>query len=160
VVIPARLRMGALWTDACILNISSRGLMIQATRAAAEGSMIELYRGDHVILARVVWRCGMKAGLQAEERIPVEEIMSLATAPNLQLTAGARPPGERRKRPRTHEQSRQRGKIFEFASVALIGASLAAGAYGMVEEAFARPLAVIEFALGGSAAQPASARSR
>ena len=43
-MIPARLRMGGLWTDACILNISSRGLMIQATRAAVEGNIIELYR--------------------------------------------------------------------------------------------------------------------
>lgn len=152
--------MGALWTDACILNISSRGLMIQATRAANEGSIIELYRGDHMIVARVVWRSGMKAGLQAEERVPVEEIMSLSAAPNLQLTAGARPAYERRRRPRTHEQSRQRGRAFEFASVALIGASLATGAYAMVEEAFARPLALIELALGGSDSQPVSSVSR
>ena len=159
-MIPARLRMGALWTDACILNISSRGLMIQATRAAAEGNLIELYRGDHVIVARVVWRSGMRAGLRAEDRIPVEEIMSLGDTAGLQLTAGARPPYERRKRPRSEEQSRHVGRMFEFASVAIIGASLATAAYGMVEEALGRPFGLVERALAGPDAQPASALSR
>jgi len=149
VVLPARLRMGAHWSDACILNISSRGLMIQASRAAPEGSVIELWKGDYVIVARVVWRKGVRAGLRSEERVPVEEIMSLAQSPGLQLTAtNDRPLYERRKRPRTHEDNRLRARMMEFASVALIGAFFAGSAYSLVEQALARPLAAVRTALG------------
>ena len=150
VILPARLRLGAHWSDACILNISSRGLMIQASRAAPEGSVIELWKGDYVIVARVVWRKGVRAGLRSEDRVPVEEIMSLAQSPGLQLTATTgRPPYERRKRARTHEDSRIRARMMEFASVAVIAAFLATAAFAMVEQAFARPLAMISAALGG-----------
>ena len=38
---------------------------------------------------------------------------------------------------------------MEFASVVVIGASLAGGAVMLVEEAFARPLAIVQAALGG-----------
>jgi len=141
--------MGAHWSDACILNISSRGLMIQASRAAPEGSIIELWKGDRVIVATVVWRKGVRAGLRSEDRLPVEEIMSLAQTPGLQLTAATgRAPYDRRKRPRTHEDSRSRARMMEFASVAVIAASLAGVAVVMVEQAFARPLAMVSAALG------------
>ncbi|HET7575817.1 MAG TPA: hypothetical protein VFK19_04515 [Sphingomicrobium sp.] len=148
VVVPARMRMGAFWSDACILNVSSRGLMIRASRAAQQGSVIEVWRGDLVIVARVVWRSGVRAGLQAEDRVPVEEIMMIGQSPSLQLIAGERPSYERRKRPRTHEQSRFRAKALEFASVAAIAACLAGAAAITMEKALARPLAMVSFALG------------
>lgn len=140
--------MGALWTDACILNVSSGGLLIRSSRAAPQGSIVELWKGDCVIVARVVWRTGVRAGLHCEERVPVEEIMSLAQSPGLQLTAAERPPYERRKRPRTHEQSRWRGRAFEFGSVVVIALSLAVVSYGLVERALARPLSRVQAALG------------
>lgn len=86
--------------------------------------------------------------------------MSLGQTGGLQLTAGTRLPFERRKRLRAHDQSRHRGHMFEFASVAMIGASLATAAYGMVDEALGRPLALIQLALEGAGSQPASAVSR
>ena len=46
VVIPARLRTGAQWTDACILNISSRGLLIRTARPVPEGSFVDVRKGD------------------------------------------------------------------------------------------------------------------
>ena len=76
VVLPARLLTGVQWSDTCILNISSRGLMIHSGRVAPKGSVVELHRGDHVIVARVVWRDGARVGLQSTDRVPVEEIMS------------------------------------------------------------------------------------
>ena len=148
VILPARLRMGAHWSDACILNISSRGLMIQASRAAPEGSFIELWKGDYVIVARVVWRKGVRAGLRSEDRVPVEEIMSLAQSPGLQLTAATgRPPYERRRHPRSHEDNRLRGRMIEFASVVLIATIFAGFAFTMVEQALANPFAAVRSAL-------------
>lgn len=121
--------------------------MIQASRAAPEGSVIELWKGDYLIVARVVWRKGVRAGLRSEDRVPVEEIMSLAQSPGLQLTTD-RPSYERRKRPRTHEDSRIRGRMMEFASAVVVAAFFAGTAYDLVEQALAKPLAAVRTALG------------
>src|SRR6185312_9034098 len=86
VAVPARLRHGSSWTDTCILNISSRGLMIYASRPITPGTEVEIRKGDYAIVARVVWKdCG-RAGLQCEERVPVEEIVTLGQSAGLQLT--------------------------------------------------------------------------
>lgn len=53
--------------DACILDLSSRGLMIHASETVPGGSYLELRRGRHVIVARVVWSRDRRAGLQAQE---------------------------------------------------------------------------------------------
>jgi PilZ domain-containing protein len=145
VVVPARLRHGAAWTDACILNVSTRGLMIHTGRQISTGTQVEVRRGDHVIIARVVWRDGGRAGLFAEDRVPVEEIMTLGQSPTLQLTAG---PAERRRNPRPQERSRLQGRAMEFAAVVAIGAFLAVAGLSMVQSAFARPLAMVSAALG------------
>jgi len=145
VVVPARLRHGAAWTDACILNISTRGLMIHTGRQIAKGTQVEVRRGDHVIIARVVWRDGGRAGLRAEDRVPVDEIMTLGQSPTLQLTAG---PVERRKYSRPQERSRLQGRAMEFGAVIAIGACLAAAGLNMVQAAFDRPLEMVSAALG------------
>jgi hypothetical protein len=144
------MRASSGWTDAHILNISSRGMQIDALRAAVQGNTVEIWHGEHMVVARVVWRKGTRAGLQAEQRVPVEELMCISQAPSLQLTAAQEwPRVERRKRARSHDHSRLRSRAMEFASVALIGLSLAAGAFLMVEQAFARPLIYVQAALGG-----------
>ena len=74
---PARLRSRSGWTDACILNISSRGLMISLIARGTAGSVVELWRGDYVIVARVMWQDGARAGLQTDERLAVEDISVL-----------------------------------------------------------------------------------
>jgi hypothetical protein len=144
VVVPARLRHGASWSDTCILNLSSRGLMIHTSRPISRGIEVEIYRGDHVILARVVWRDGARAGLQSSDRVPVEEILTLGQSPALQITAVQ---AERRKRSRREEQSRLRGRALEFAGVVIVGVSFAGCAVGMVQQAIAVPMAVIASAL-------------
>lgn len=149
VVLPARVRNGAAWSDACILNVSSRGMLIQSSRASSPGTQIELHRGHHVIVARVVWREGARVGLQVDDPLPVEDILSISQAPGLQLTAAPAAAAERRKKPRDLEASRQQSRAMEFAAVAFIGAALSAGIYTMVEAAFAQPLIAVEAALGG-----------
>ena len=144
------MRADSSWCDACILNISSRGLMIQVGRGVPQADSVELRRGEHVIRARVVWREGSRAGLQTDDRLPVEEILSLSQASALQLTATGGGFVERRKQPRDeHERSRTRSRLFEFAGVAVIAGTFAIGIFGMVERALARPMALIEAAIGG-----------
>lgn len=145
----ARMRAGTGWSDACILNVSSRGLMINApTVVALQGNVIELWHGEHVIVGTIMWKKGTRAGLQSEGRVPVDDILALNQGSALQLTAGAWPQNERRKRPRRSD-SRMRGRLVEFAGVIAISASLAIGAATVVGEAFARPMHVVAAALGG-----------
>ena len=146
----ARMRASSGWTDACILNVSSRGLLINASATGAvTGTEVELRHGAHVIVAEVVWRKGTRAGLRTDQRVPVDEIMALSNAPVLQLTAGQWPHVDRRTRLRPYEESRQRSRMLEFAGVVVIAVSLAGALFSMVEQAFARPLAMVEAALGG-----------
>lgn len=139
------------WSDVCILNVSSRGLQIKSIRDAAPGSTVELRHGEHVIVARVVWRNGTRSGLRASDRVPVEAIVTSARAAKVRPAAvpAGRPVAERRKQPRTHDQHRLRSRAVEFASMGLIGVFLAATLFSMVEQAFARPLAMVRAALGG-----------
>jgi hypothetical protein len=148
VVVPARLRgPDTGWGDACILNISSGGLLVRAAKPLAEGSLVEIHRDDHVIHARVVWREGSRAGLQAEASVPIENIISLQP-PEVRLTALAGS-FDRRAEPRRVDRSRMAGRMMEFVGAIAIGASLAAASLSMVEQAFARPLAFVSAALGG-----------
>jgi hypothetical protein len=148
VVLPARLRAGSQWSDTCILNISSRGLLIHSGYAGPKGSFVEVRRGQHVIVARVAWRDGARAGLQSDERVPVEEIMSLGQCQALQLTAGRGAIVERRRHPRPPDASRLRSRWFEFAAVSMLGACLAVGMWAMAERAFAEPMAMVVQAFG------------
>jgi len=119
--------------------------MIHTGRPISRGAEVELRRGDHVIVARVMWREGGRAGLKAEDRVPIEDIVTLGQSPALQLTAAGR---ERRKQPRTEERSRIQGRAIEFAGVLVIAVALAGAGFTMLEGAVARPLAAAEAALG------------
>ena len=99
-----------------------------------------------MIVARVVWRDGARAGLRTDERVPVEEIVMLGHAPALQLTA---PGGERRRGPRAEESSRLRGRTVEFVGLLAIVTALAGAGVSMIGAAFARPLGAVVTALGG-----------
>lgn len=147
-LLKARMRTEAGWGDACILNISSRGLLIYAARAAEQGNTIEVRQGEHVIRARVVWREGARVGLHADELLPVETILSRANAPELRLTADASRRTDRRQRRRSHDESRIRARLFEFATFAVIAVCVGATAFSLVSEALARPLAQVRSALG------------
>ena len=155
VLLPARLRTGASWSDACILNVSSRGALIHSSRPFAQGSVIELRHGDHIIVGRVVWREGSKAGLRSHDRLPVEQILSATDGPALRLSA-APAEVERRRRPRTHDQSRMQSRAFEFASIAIVAVALSSAAFALVDEALAQPLARVSAALGTQAASTSS----
>lgn len=148
VMLRARMRSLGGWSNACILNVSSRGLMINAgaVSALSDGS-IELWHGDHLIVGTIVWRKGTRAGLRTETSVPVEAILASGEGPALQLTAPSLPSAPRKVR--GHGDSRIRARAIEFAGIGLIAASLSAGALWMAEQAFAKPLVAVEAALSG-----------
>ena len=146
-LLPAKIRSGGLWSDACILNVSSRGMMIQASRGSTPGTLIELSRGGDVVLGKVMWREGTRVGLKVNQRLPVEDILTVSQVPGLQLTATESL--ERPVTPARYERSRGRARIIEFAGVALFAGALSVAAFILLEHAFAEPMAKIEAALVG-----------
>ena len=77
--------------------------------------MIELRRGEHVIIAQVVWRDGARAGLQSDERVPAEEIMSLTQSASIRAITSDGVLIERRQNPRpTSIDAGRHRQRFEF----------------------------------------------
>lgn len=141
-MLPARLRNGGPWSDACILNVSSRGLMIRCGPTVPEGSIVELHRGNRLITARVVWRDGPRAGLQTEDRLAVDEILSEGQSAHLQLIASDGALVERRnfRRPERGD-SRLVGRMIEFAGLVAIVAGLASCLYALAQHTLGKPIA-------------------
>lgn len=147
-MLPARMRSQAGWSDACILNVSSRGLMVYSNGTAQPGSFVEIRRGSQLVVARVVWRKNGRMGLWSPDKVHVHEILSdSGVAAVVQSTAAA---VERRRIPRTQDQSRARARAMEFLTTVLIATGLAGWAVLYVHEVMARPMTVVRATLGGS----------
>lgn len=148
VFLPARLRLGAEWSDARILNVSSRGLMIHTGQPAQQGTIVEIRRDRHVITGRVMWREGSKVGVQCENLVPVDEILSLGASKSLRLVAENGALLERRHVPRRRTtESRLFGRAMQFAGVLAIVLAIAGSGIIWVRATLAQPLHAAEAAL-------------
>lgn len=146
----ARIRSGAQWGDACILNVSSRGMLIHSAWPVTQGSMVEILRGDQLIIARVMWSEAGRSGIRSDDRLPVEDILSLEQSRALQLIASNGVFYDRRKDGRRVASDRQLdGRAIEFLASVAIAVSLALGLWAMAEQALSGLLAKVSAALGG-----------
>lgn len=148
-MISARMRVGATWGDACILNLSSRGMLVHAPQAPPRGSYLELRRGAHVVVARVVWSNADRFGVRTQDHVSAEALINESTrSPVGQQQAAS---VERRAVPRQpergHEASRWRARSAEFMTFAALGGIGALALVGMVGELLAAPLAMVQSAL-------------
>lgn len=150
VVIKARLRAANGWHDACILDVSSRGLMLQTPAAATRGAYVEIRRGQQVIVARVAWAQQHRFGVQSQDPVPIEALLG---GPDGERPA-ASPAVDRRAVARTIErradESRLKGRAFEFAGMVMACTCAAMIAYAAVGEALAHPMAAIAAAMDPS----------
>lgn len=123
-------------------------MMIQTGQAAPQGTLVEVRRDRHVISGRVMWRDGGKMGLQCEDRLPVEEILSLGASKSLHLVAADGALIDRRKVPRREgAAARSLGRTIQFAGVLTIVLGLSIGGVLWVRATLAEPLVVAEAAL-------------
>lgn len=141
VVLQARLRFNRRWSDACILNLSQRGLMVYAPQPADPGTFVEIRRGEQAIVARVVWRRNNRLGLRSERPLPVEQVITGADSASALRIGAVKLVGDRRKHPRTDDDSRSRGRIIEFMSIVTVAAVLAGSAYSVVARTLSAPIA-------------------
>ena len=143
------MRIGAAWSDACILNISTRGLMIQSAAPPPPGAYLELRRGARIIIARVMWSKHHRSGLSTQDPLEVEAIIDQPDGAGEPISdhSVAAPELDRRAIARAHDRalqrSRQWSRAFQFLCVALLGLAGCVIAFGAVEKLFARPLAII-----------------
>jgi hypothetical protein len=152
VMIQARVRDGVQWSDALILNMSSRGLLVRSDKSPNRGSYLEIRRGAYVIVARVVWSNAGRFGVQTQDMVPAERLISDPDA-----TAAAASPRslvgqqERRAAPRStearHGASRQKARLFEFAAVSFVCALVAILVGSAMVEVVAKPLHAAQTAL-------------
>ena len=150
VLIRARLKAPDGWHDACIVDLSSRGAGLQAANPPARGTYVEIRRGTHFFVARVMWRSSHRFGVHAQDDIPLD-----LAAPG----GGASPsaeavPGHKIERRRVRrslaeraEASRTWGRRAQFALAALAGMAGALMAGAGVRDALAAPLEMVGSAL-------------
>lgn len=140
------MRSGARWGDVCIVNISSRGLGLQAAQAPERGTYIEVRKGMHVIVARVAWSDRYhRFGVCAQERLCADTLVNDAAPIS---ASAAWPAKDRRSAPRVslaaadHSRHAARAMQFLVMGIAVSGAALAL--FGWVEQTFAATLTVVE----------------
>ena len=155
VILPARMKDHRGWHDVRILNISSQGLMARSPAAPPRGAYLELRRGGHVIVARVVWSNGQQFGAQSQARLVPSQIIEERPAVGAAaIPADSARHVERRRsqRPseRSHDQSRWRARALEFGGILALVATLAILALDVSQQAFAHSLKAVDFSLGSS----------
>lgn len=146
-MLPARMRAASGWSDACILNISRKGLLIYTSASADPGTFVEIRRGGQLVVARVVWRRNQRIGLHCPDPVRIEDIISTETAASAVQSCASRLPEERRRIPRDQDRSRYRARAMEFVAIILAGAALAGAAVAGVKDALGVPLTSVRAAL-------------
>jgi hypothetical protein len=147
VMIRAMMRADGPRTDVCVRDISSRGLMIQASAPPPRGTYVDIDCAGHQIVGIVVWHRGHRFGVNSCERIDVPALAR-------QLPPGIASPRYgngtgRGGAARALPQSRAWGGRMEFAIVALLAAFLV-GALGITAfQTLSRPFAAVSAVLGG-----------
>jgi hypothetical protein len=126
---------------------------IQAAEPPARGSYVEIRRGKQIIVARVVWAKGHRAGLRSQDVIFIPAFIAdlVSPAAQAQPLASSGSLVDRRQSPRAVgqrlENSRLLARAAQFACVVLFGGAAAYAAFGAVEQALAQPLSQIGDAL-------------
>ncbi|MCY7270572.1 MAG: PilZ domain-containing protein [Sphingomonas bacterium] len=151
VLVRARIKAGASWHDACILNISSRGMLMQAAAPPVRGSYLEIRRGAQVIVARVMWCKLHRFGIKSQDVLSIDAIVA---NPDVASTIATTPTVERRMvaRPRwsAHDHSRWQGRLMEYGFVAALAVALGVFAANEVYTMLSKPADTITAALSGS----------
>lgn len=151
VMIDARLRQDCGWSDARILNLSSRGLMARTPRAPPRGAYVEFCRGAHRIVARVVWARDGEFGAAAQDPIAVE---AMARGRDSAPPQAANLNGDRRRARRAEgaaergERSRRWSRRMEFLAIGALAAAAAIVAFDTVATTLSKPLALVGAKLG------------
>lgn len=155
-LVMGRMRQGASWHDVTILNVSLRGLLLQTGSPPGRGNYVEVRRGHHVIVARVIWVKDQRFGVRTQDRVSIEELIrepdrSAAEFRKVQEVAR---PVDRRTTHRNrhcpderHERGRHVSRVAQFVCLTTFGALMATAASAAIGKALAHPLSILSDAL-------------
>jgi len=140
VFLRARMRAGGASVDACIRNISSRGMLLQAAVPPACGTYVEICFPSHIVVARVVWTNERRFGVHTRETMDVSAIVGEAapgsSSPNRTSRTSSLAPKPDAPSPaevmESFERSRRISAAFEFGSLILCSAGAALIAAGII----------------------------
>lgn len=155
-LVQARIQHGAARQNVSILDISSRGMLMQSVTPPECGAYVEIQRGRQVIVARVVWTNHQRFGVRTQDDLIFADLLQSPSGP-----ASAQEPAQnpdpspshhaaQRKHSATsaaYNRSRHLSRATEFVSIAMVGAIAATMAIGAVVEALASPMLKILTAL-------------
>jgi hypothetical protein len=155
VFLPSRMRTGAAWVDACIHNVSARGLLVASDEAPRPGSYVEIRRGRNIIIGRAVWTKDRFFGVRTQDPI---DLPALQREPRTDVD---RPDGkvERRREERfrqdaatarTLERNRAISRAAQFVLVASAATVASAAIAAAVYNRLAAPLDRIQQAMTGA----------
>lgn len=156
VVVPCRLNVSGSWSDACIHNVSSRGLLVAAaTSAPSVGSYVDIRRGSLVMIGRVMWRKDRYFGVRTQDKVTADVLVAEPRGRRKTVRDGSKPsPIDRAL---IHEGNvarrleRSRAFASAFQGALLIGAGCSAALFVATEvyQALASPVDAIKNAMGG-----------
>lgn len=155
VLVRARMRAGADWTDVVIHNMSSRGLLASSSPVCRPGTVVEIRRIHHVVVGRVVWQNGAFFGVRTQDPIDIQGIVTAqppAHKPQ-RIDAGDDDRRAVRRVPAAEREAQSRRFASAFQFVVLIVAVGAAAVFAAQEvgSVLSRPFAAVGVALTGNA---------
>jgi hypothetical protein len=137
----ARMRAGGAPVDVCIRNISSRGMLLQASAPPPRGTYVEIICPFHTIVARVIWAQDRRFGVQTRLPMDVSAVVGDTAAPRapkspspaitLASWAEQRPISDIQRR---LDRSRRLSSVMEFAFFLVLSAAAAAFTANIVYE--------------------------
>ena len=128
----ARMRANGAPVDVCIRNISSRGMLLQASDPPPRGTYVEIICPFHTIVARVIWAKDRRFGVQTRLPMDVSAVVgdtaprapkSPSPAITLASWAGQRPISDIQRR---LDRSRWLSSALEFVFFLVLSAAAAA----------------------------------
>lgn len=154
VVLRARMRGSAGWSDVTICNVSSRGLMARCAAPPPKGDFIEIRHRSVCIIGQVRWSQNSRFGIRTQDRVEISALLAQASVP---VTANERRTAPRKAEPAARrpdsteaaEASRRFARMFDWSAM---GAILVAGGIvlaDMAGTALREPLADARHALAG-----------
>lgn len=155
-LIPARLKQDAGWSDICIRDISPKGLLVQGTSPPSRGSYVEIRRGAHVIIAKVAWAKDQQFGLTTQDVVPVDALIHRPDAAGFGRSPApsndVRP--ERRSAPRvSNEQAAARSRhisaMIQYGFAIVFALACAVALVGFVQDSLHRSLGTVTTTLAG-----------
>lgn len=147
----ARMRAGGPAIDVCVRDISSRGLLVQASTPPPRGTYVELLWQDQRIVGRVIWGNDRRFGVRTSDPVNVWAMLR-------GIPAGAsRQSGPPKPAVRSYAGARARAdgyrplaKAMEFAAICALAVSLVAGVGVAAFETLSTPLSAVSARMGGN----------